>query len=703
MNRLSNFKNRFRILKGGKVSLVVSAMLLSSTVFVNEAKAVAGCNIGVTESGKASLDCKKTEMQTFDASWADFTITENGSIVIESGSNNIGIETSALSANKTITNNGIIKVNGENTSIGISTFAGMDRIITINNNGTIEAYKNGILDTNGKSISIASVLPYDVNVNNSGTLKGLIDGYIYLNLKNTGTVELPSGTFSQMKTFENESSGKLIIGLKTDGQLGAGTQYSKVLSGASIFKNGSTIDVNVLDSSTNVALLAGSKLTDVVTAGTNLTIDGKLNITDNSALLDFEYETTASNGEDSWGGNGEDGAIHLKAVKATEPTPPTPPDPKEPVYKTILSSTIAGNGNQNDQNAAKSLQSLYDSNPEVASAFNKLPTDSSIARAVESTTPQTTNATVGAATQISNGISTIVTQRQNANISNSGLNSGDGMFSENNLWIKPFGSIGKQNSKDGINGFDLKTYGLGFGADTEIKDNSKLGLAFFYTNASVDTNNVNQKADLDVYTALVYGNIPIIDDKTNFLYQAGYSWQKTDTNRDLFTGENAEAKYTSKIASLDLKLMRDFQISDSLLLQPLVNTTYRHFTNPNYSESGAGALNLNVDKFTTSELIVGLGTLAHYKLTEDSKIIGSVNVGYDLQDKKQMVTSAYQGNIGTSFDTNGIDNGRWSYEAGIGYELDINKTNNINISYDYQGQGSKFSNNVISAKYTLKF
>ncbi len=50
-----------------------------------------------------------------------------------------------------------------------------------------------------------------------------------------------------------------------------------------------------------------------------------------------------------------------------------------------------------------------------------------------------------------------------------GLNSGDGMFSENNLWIKPFGSIGKQNSKDGINGFDLKTYGLGFGADTEIK------------------------------------------------------------------------------------------------------------------------------------------------------------------------------------------------------------------------------------------
>ncbi|WP_164071291.1 autotransporter outer membrane beta-barrel domain-containing protein, partial [Aliarcobacter cryaerophilus] len=346
---------------------------------------------------------------------------------------------------------------------------------------------------------------------------------------------------------------------------------------------------------------------------------------------------------------------------------------------------------------------LYDSNPEVANAFNRLPTDSSIASAVESTTPVATTSSIGAATQISNGISSIVTQRQNANISNSGLNSGDGMFSENNLWIKPFGSIGKQNSKDGINGFDLKTYGLGFGADTEIKDNSKLGLAFFYTNGSVDTKGVNQKADLDVYTALVYGNVPIIDDKTNFLYQAGYSVQRTDTKREVFTGQTAEAKYNSKIASLDLKLMRDFQISDSFLLQPLVNTTYRHFTNPSYSESGAGALNLKVDKFTTSELIVGLGTLAHYKITDNQKLIGSVNVGYDLQNKKQIVTSAYQGNVGTSFDTNGIDNGRWSYEAGIGYELDINKTNNINISYDYQGQGSKFRNNVISAKYVLKF
>lgn len=363
----------------------------------------------------------------------------------------------------------------------------------------------------------------------------------------------------------------------------------------------------------------------------------------------------------------------------------------------------------NAQGAAKALDKIIDNidnNPKMESVITKLNQFSSneaLASAVESTTPVATSATVGATTQISNGIAGIVTQRQNANISAGGMNSGDGMFSENNLWIKPFGSIGSQNDKDGINGFDLKTYGLGFGADTEYKNNQRLGLAFFYTNGNVDVNNMNQNADLDVYTTLIYGNVPIIDDKTNFLYQAGYAWQKTQTDRAVFTGDIAESKYTSKTASLDLKLMRDVNVNKDLLLQPLVNTTYRHFTNPAYNETGADALNLNVDKFTSSDLIVGLGTLAHYKLTDDSKIVGNVNVGYDLHDKNQTVTSAYAGATGVKFGTDGIDNGRWSYEAGIGYEMDINKTNNINVSYDYQGQGKDFSNNVVSAKYVLKF
>lgn len=169
------------------------------------------------------------------------------------------------------------------------------------------------------------------------------------------------------------------------------------------------------------------------------------------------------------------------------------------------------------------------------------------------------------------------------------------------------------------------------------------------------------------------------------------------------TNNTARASYTSKIASVDLKLLRDFKVSDDLLFQAIVSSTYRHFSNPSYSESGAGVLNLDVENFSTSQLLIGLGTLVHYKLNDNSKIITNANLAYDLHDKATTVTSSYQGASGVTFDTDGIDNGRISYELGIGYERNIDDLSNINISYNYQGRGSDYSNNVISIKYAYKF
>ena len=51
----------------------------------------------------------------------------------------------------------------------------------------------------------------------------------------------------------------------------------------------------------------------------------------------------------------------------------------------------------------------------------------------------------------------------------------------------------------------------------------------------------------------------------------------------------------------------------------------------------------------------------------------------------------------------GIDNGRWKYQAGVGYATDINDTNSLSLDYNYQGEGSKFRNNVVSVNYNYKF
>jgi len=650
-----------------------------------------------TISSYATVKSESTDGEAFGIYVGD----NNGDIVLETGSIDI------KSVNAGWWTGGIMAYGGDGTG-NITTKADTSITVNVSNNdyeamgilsydnniinaGTISAYKDEVLDES--AFSIYSPSAGDIDVEN--THSGILNGNIYVKngtLTNSGTVALPHNAYGEdwawVDNFTNEASGTLTIGLQTNGTT---ITHSQLGATTATFEDGTTIKVDVTSASTNVGNIAGERLDDVVWTNNGLTVDGDINIDDNSALLDFEIIRD------------EDSILDLSTIDLAV----VGANADAGGGGNIENTSTLGSGNIATKKAARALDTIQSVNhPAMTSVFtalNALPTNEAVAKAVESTTPQTTGAAVGAVGQISNGIAGIVEQRQNITMNAGGLNSGDEMFSNKNSWVKTFGSFGEQDNVDGLNGFDVKAYGIGMGIDAEIKDEQTLGFAFFYTNASVDVNNVSQTSDLDVFTTLVYGNAPIIDDKTKLLYQVGYAWQKTTGERDVFTGDKAKSKYTSKTASLDLKVVRDYKINDKLLLQPLVSATYRHFTNPEYSETGAGALNLNVQKFTSSELIATIGTMSYYKLDDKSKIIGNINVGYDFHDRQQSVTSAYQGASSVTFDTTGIDNGRWSYEAGIGYEKDLDDNSNINFSYNYQAQGTTFSNNTISAKYVYKF
>ena len=552
---------------------------------------------------------------------------------------------------------------------------------TVENYGLVKATIQNELNENAYSIG-QYYTNNNVIVNNNST--GRLEGNLNLGgtLNNYGTVTLPkmgSNNSAWVDIYNQSSSGILQIQVDSN-SAGNVTDYSKLQGENITFDSGSTIDVNVL----NQNLLAGQTLSGVVEAsGTSasLTASG-LNITDNSALLNFTYSLS-------------NGGLSLDLQTVSDGT--------------IHSSVVSGGGNSAAQNAGRALTTIQNSgNTQMNSVFtalNNLSTNQAVSKKIEETTSQISNAASEATSQISRNTLNILNNRLIIAPSvGKGTNSGDMVFGEKSLWIKPFGSIGSQQDKDGLNGFDTKTYGLGLGIEGEYADNRKLGFALFYANSNVDMNNISQDADLDVFSASVYGNVPVIDDKTQLLYQVAYSLQKTDTRRDIsLTNQTATADYTSKTASADLRLVRDYQLNNEVLLQPMVSTTYRHFNSPSYKESGADSLNLNVDKFSTDEFLVGLGTGAQYKIDNSSKLIGNVNLYYDLIDDDKSITSSYAGASGVSFDTDGIDNGRLSHELGFGYEKEITTNSNINFSYNYQGTGTDYSDHLVSAKYVLKF
>lgn len=474
-------------------------------------------------------------------------------------------------------------------------------------------------------------------------------------------------------TLQEDSSGNLVVSNSTKFDT----------KGTITFKSGSKLFIDVASSATGN--YDGQTISDVIKAQTLTIEDSTLKLEDNSALLDFTYTATAT-------------SLDLNVKQA------------QSVQEAVASGSTLSSGNKNAGNAAVVLQNIIDNSgnytqmSSVITALNGLSSNEAVAKAVDSTTPQTTTSSFTASNQISNNISNIVTQRQNINLNGTGLNSGDDMLSEKNIWVKPYGSLGAQKNKDGVNGFDINTYGIGLGFDAEIKENQQIGLGLFYTKADVNVNNVSQNSDINVYSLVLYGNSSIIDDKTNLLYQIGYSLQDTSSQRDIdFLNTSAKADYKSHIATLDLRLLRDMQINSDTLLQPFVSTVYRHFKSPSYNEQGAGSLNLNVNNFSSSELIFGVGTLVHYKINDNSKIFSNINIGYDLKDDNNIVSSSYQGASGLSFETQGIDNGRWSYDLGLGYENSITELSNINFSYNFQGQGTNYTNHIFSAKYNYKF
>lgn len=613
------------------------------------------------------------------------SISNAGSISVQAGSDAFGIKfDNGMYGTSSIANNGTISVNTLNGTAKAISMGYADSTTTITNSGTITATKNNVADYDAFSfVSLNGSGTFNNTFTNSthyGKLYGNINAP-YSTVNNAGLISLPynanlDATAAQVGTFINNSTGKLEIGLLTDGTT---TTHSQLVANDVTFQNGSTIKVNVLAASTNVALLAGTTLNDVVIANNALTVNGTLNVTDNSALLNFSYVIDGN-------------TIDLVEGASTS----------------IVESTLSGGGAGNAQSAAGALQTIQDGGVPAAmqdyyAALGTLSTDTQVAHAVASTTPQATTAATGANTQIMNGIQGIVEMRQNSVMGNGGMNSGDIALRDQNLWIKPFGSKGTQDNKDGVNGFDVKAYGFGLGYDAEISPKQRLGAAFFYTDATVDVNGMPQKSNVDVYTTLVYGNVPV-NTNTDFLYQAGYSWQKTKSERTVLpTYDHAKADYTSTTASLDLKLMQNYKIDNALCIRPLVETTYRYNKTPSYSESGAGAMNLSVEKFTSTQLIAGAGAIVDYKLDKESKLVTELHLGYDFHHDAQSVTASYAGAAGVTFDTNGIDNGGWQYNAGVGYEMSNMLGGELNFMYNYQGQGNSFENHTLSAKYIWKF
>lgn len=653
-------------------------------------------------------------------------IVNNGNIDVESiNSSATGIEISINNAGTiTNTNNGTITVNAQaidpdlaGDAYGIRAGSSSSPN-TIENDGTLDisatygnAYGIYVSDASNSVVTNSGIIIVDstdndaygiyinditnTQITNSGTItapiaisasfgtgtfentsSGTINGDLQIssaNVQNNGTINLHSTDTSTVNDFTQSSTG--VLGIKLNSGADGIAEYSKLsANGAVTLNSGTTLNVNVQTSTDYQNLLIGQQLADVVSA-TTLTADAStLNITDTSALLNFVPVV--------------DGAtLDLNVVKGVS----------------ILDAT-QNSGVVGAYGAASVLEEYAGDDSDLnafISSLNTLETEEEVAHAILETTPTTTTALSNMSTQFYNSMGSIVQSHQS---NPKGMNSGDMVLGDKNLWIKPFGSYSKQNNKDGLNGFSAHSKGVGIGLDGEYENDQRIGLAVFYTQADADTNGVNQNTELDIFNLIVYGNFPIIDNATNLFYQLGMGIQQTSSTRTITAPAlTAKADYNAKTLFANIKLARNTALSNSLDLSNQLFGTYVYYKNPSYSESGAGGLNLNVQGFNTTSLVFGVEESLKYSMIEGTNLILNVALGYDFGDTNQNVLASYYGASGTTFSTSGIDNGPWTYKTGVEIAQELQNDLSVSVAYDLDGKGSDFKNHSVSAKVNWKF
>jgi autotransporter family porin len=338
-------------------------------------------------------------------------------------------------------------------------------------------------------------------------------------------------------------------------------------------------------------------------------------------------------------------------------------------------------------------------NPVVLS-FANIPQDG-IADAITQTLPLLTGGSQVAASSALTGMNRVIQSRIEGN---RGLSSGDVFHDDRKLWVKPFGSWADQDDRKGVSGYKADTSGIAFGLDGVISDATRLGGSFAYAKASVNGNSsvAPHDAKVDVHQLIGYGS-HALDQGTELNFQVGIGQNRNQGNRYMPAfNQTARSSYSSMVATAGFGVGRVFEQSESIRFTPSIRADYTWVKDQGYTETGAGALNLNVASRTSDELILMTDGKLTHQLLSGSTVTANLGLGYNPLSKRSSITAAYVGAPTVSFTTQGLDPSPWLVRGGLGIVHNTQSGMEILARYDAEYR-KDFLNQTASMKLRWSF
>ncbi len=623
---------------GGGAGVTGSDFTLTNSSNITGGKGGYSIDAGVAGTGGAGV------------SGSGFTLTNSSNITGGRGGKafNIG-PTSPGAGGAGVTGSGFTLTNSSNIYAG----AGGDGDgrgagavgVAINSTGNSKVYNSGnIVSTSGTAIAFSSggnLLVLKTGSNITGHVISSAAGDTLFSEASSTITGNVSG-FSTFKTAVTDD-----------------TNYSKLnIIGTLTLLSNTDIIVDVANPVFDFSSSVNSGLDDIISASTITESAGgsAFTVTDNSFIFNFDAILDTNTID-----------LTLKADTSK------------------VSTSVLSSNKKAAAGAALVLDSVIANNPsgKFAAHFVSLSTAEEVANAVESTLPAVAGGASIASSLTSKAVTRLVSARQK-NIS--GLSSGDMTLKNQHFWLQTFGSRAEQDTQQGVQGYDVDSYGLVIGIDGEYSPTWQVGAAFSYANSDVSSRLSAGKnvVSIDSYQANVYASKQL-DEQTLWSIQSSVGQLKYDSSRLLFNNDIAKSEYDGWQFQLHSDLARHIQLSEKTAITPYIGASYRYIDVNGYRESGAGALNLIVKDDSFDSLVVSAGVRHQYSATNHLSLITELGLGYDLMADQSNLTSSYAGG-GAQFTTEGIKPAALTYDAAIGVQYKLENGTNINAKYSVNGR-----------------
>ncbi len=252
-------------------------------------------------------------------------------------------------------------------------------------------------------------------------------------------------------------------------------------------------------------------------------------------------------------------------------------------------------------------------------------------------------------------------------------------------WAQVFGSNINQENSVNSDGYNANSRGIIFGGDKKIDNNFILGISGSYTNSNIKSSNSLKQTNIASYQINTYGGYNF--EKYFINSMLGFVLNEYKSNRTIpIFASAATANYSGQnyIARAEFGMNQKFD--SGFILTPLATITAAHNNVENYTERGAGTLNLHVKNrgtnfFETRAGIKISNNFSYSKLTIISPEF-STSYGYDFAGDEQKTSSNFVGQSNV-FDSSAQNIARGSLKIGVGTKIYSGDALSFNLNYNF--------------------